>query len=203
MKASVKIIVILLVFLFGYMLGNVGLDFILNKMKRELVDLNLITLISFISSLTTILVFIVYIIGKLFAIKKTEFTLHETIQVSYEGNIEGYRVVDEFNLGENTTETVCFVSSEPMRKIKFYEYDYENDKNGKLVQEYGVLKNGEALKIKTYLPCGIHNYIIEYERFDYVQGKVILGENGYNGLLSNNLSIEHTWKSYFYYLVKA
>lgn len=203
MKSTIKVLLILSVFLLGYFLGNFGLDSILNKLKNEFKDLNLISTIGFISSLTTIIVFIAYIIGKLFAIKKTEFTLNEVIEVSYEGNNEGYEIVDTLELGENLDEAIYFVSSEPIRKIEFYEYDFEKDRNGKLVNVYGILKNRETLKIKTYLSCGIPNYNVEYERFDYVKGKIVLGENGKDGSLSRNIFIKHTWKSYFYYLVKS
>ncbi|KEK22848.1 hypothetical protein [Bacillus gaemokensis] len=203
MKSIINVLIILSVFLLGYLLGNIGLESIVDKLKNEFKELNLVAIIGFMSSITTIVVFIAYIIGKLFAIKKTEFTLKEVVEVSYKSDIEKYRIIDTLELGDNLEESIYFVSSEPIRKIKFYEYDFEKDKNGKLVNEYGVLKNGEALKIETFLPCGIPNYNVEYERFDYVKGNIVLGENGKDGSLSRNLSINHTWKSYFYYLVKS
>jgi hypothetical protein len=203
MKVIIKLLSVTIVFIIGYIAGNIGIDSLLNKIKSEAASTSISSGISLLSSVITIIVFVAYILGKLYAIKKTEFTLNETIEVSYSGDLEGFKVVEEVELGDVTDETIYFMSSEPMREISFYAYDFEDDKKGKLIYNYQTLKNDEALKIKTYLPCGIPNYIIEYVRFDYVEGKITLGEDGRNGVISNNLSIKHTWKSYFYYLVKA
>ncbi|MBT2218624.1 hypothetical protein KK120_22955 [Virgibacillus dakarensis] len=133
---------------------------------------------------------------------KMEITILESLKVCRDNELDNIEVVEEFTLGENNSEAVYLTSDEPMRYIKFYEYDFMNDRNGNLLHKLGLLKNGYTIKINTYLTCGILNYLIGYQRFDYVKGKVQLGENGKNGLIIENLEIKHTLKSIIYYIIK-
>ncbi|MFD3261368.1 hypothetical protein ACE3MQ_22495 [Paenibacillus lentus] len=202
MRLFSKCIICLLIFLIGYTLGVIGPENIINLLVIELKGLNLISTISFISSISTLILFIAYIFGRLYMIKKVQFTLPVNIDLSYQGEIEGLKVVNEYDLGANNSETIYLYSSEPLRWIKIYEYDYENSENGTLVIQHDLLKDGYAIKINTYLPCGVPNYILEYQRFDYIQGQMLIGENGKNGVLEEHLSTKYTLRSYFYYLVK-
>lgn len=54
-----------------------------------------------------------------------EITLEETVEVSYEN------VIDEYNLGELNSEFVYLSSTEPLRWVKFYEYNFNDIKNYK------------------------------------------------------------------------
>lgn len=194
-----KTIIGLAIFLAGYTFSYIS-PILLN----ELFTLNLIETISFFSSVVTLLLFLFYLIGRYLLVRKVETFISEAIDVVYTPNEENQKnnTVDVIELGENHSETVYLSSIEPMRFIKFYEYDYINNNKGEFILEYPNLKNGQVLEINTYLPDGIPNYILEYQRFDYVKGKLILGENGKNGLLVENLELKHTVKSLLYYLVK-
>ena len=200
MKVVMKFLVLFLTFFIGYAFGVIGLENIIMGLKYELLELSLISTIGFLSSLITMLLFVTYIIGRLLVIKKMEVTMLETLGVSYSGELSGFKVVEEITLGEDDTESIYLTSIEPLREVKVYEYDAESDKPGELVKHCGLLRNGEALKINTYLPCGIPRYLLEYQRFDYVKGTVILAENGLSGLTLNEV-VKHTLKSYLYYLV--
>lgn len=195
----IKISVGIAIFLAGYAFG-----YITPRLINELRTLNLIETISFFSSVVTLLLFLFYLIGRYLLVRKVETFITESIDVVYTSNAENQKnnIVDVIELGEDNSETVYLSSIEPMRYIKFYKYDFINGDKGEFIVEYPNLKNGQVLEINTYLPGGIPNYILEYQRFDYVKGKLILGENGKNGLLVENLELKHTVKSLLYYLVK-
>lgn len=195
-------LITIVIFIIGYILGYLRLENLLHRIISEYSHLSLVSLIGFASSLITLLLFVMYILGRIILIKKMEVTLLESLKVCRDNELDDVEVVEEFTLGENNSEVVYLTSDEPMRYIKFYEYDFMNERNGTLLYQHGLLKNGYTIKINTYLTCGIPNYLIEYQRFDYVKGRVLLGENGKNGLIIENLEIKHTLKSIIYYLIK-
>lgn len=197
-----KTITVILIFLIGYVFGVLGLEHLILRFIDGFRDFNVIEIIGFASSIVTLILFGTYILGRYLMIKRMEITLLETIEVSRDGEPKGFNVVEEFELGENTSESIYLTSTEPIRYIKFYSYDFQRNKNGGLLQQYGLLKNGQAIKINTYLTCGIPNYVIEYQRFDYVKGRLALGENGKNGSVAESLEIKHTFKSIVYFLVR-
>jgi len=194
-----------IVFVIGFILGEMDTEPIISKISQEIVQLNLISLIGLISSLTTLLVFLMYIVGKIYAIKKAEMFLAESFFVRHNNETSDINITKEINLDEDIEahETIYLVPKEPIRDISFYTYDWENDKEGTFIKSVGSLRTGEALCIYTLLPCGIPNYIIKYERFDYVKGKLILSEDGRGLTNFRTPEVKHTVKSYFYHLVKS
>lgn len=203
MKFIYNGIFILMVFISGYLLGKVDMETMLYKMLVKYQQLDFIQIIGFGSSIITLILFLTYIVGRYFLIKKMEITLEETVEVLYENKNDRFNVIDEYNLGGLNSEFVYLSSTEPLRWVKFYEYNFndENNYKGKLLEEHKILKNGHALKINTYLTCGIPNYLIEYQRFDYIKGELILAEDGKNGNAGQNVMIKHTFKSILYYLI--
>jgi hypothetical protein len=193
------------IFVTGFILGELDTKSIINKIGHEIIQLNIVSIIGLISSITTLLVFLMYIVGKIFAIKKTEMFLTESFFVRHDSDTSDLNITKEINLDKDIAvhETVYLVPKEPIRNISFYTYDWENDKEGTLIESLGSIKTSEALCIYTYLPCGIPNYIIKYERFDYVKGKLILAEDGRGLTNFRTPEIKHTMKSYFYHLVKS
>lgn len=200
-----KTITILTVFILGYLLGEIDIKPILKDLEKEFIELNVISIIGLASSVTTLLVFLMYLIGKVYAIKKAEMFLTESFFVRHNNNTDDLNIGKEITLDENIEayETIYLVPKDPIRGIKFYAYDWENHKEGELIKSVGSLRAGEALCINTYLPCGIPNYIIKYERFDYVIGTLVLQEDGRGLTNFRTPEIKHTWRSYFYHLVKA
>ncbi|MCM3393716.1 MULTISPECIES: hypothetical protein [Cytobacillus] len=189
---------ILIIFLLGFFFGKIDIEWLWSKVS----GLSYIEIIGFGSSIVTLMLFLSYIIGRYYLIKRMEITLKESVEISYNNDNHNFNVIEEYTLGDLDSEIVYLSSSEPLRWIKFYEYNH-NSKNykGKLIGEHRVLRNGHALKINTYLTCGIPNYLIEYQRFDFIIGELILAEDGKNGNVSQNLSIKHTFKSILYYLI--
>lgn len=200
-----KIYSFIIIFIIGFIIGEVDSSTIINKIGYEVLQLNIVSIIGLISSITTLLVFLMYLIGKIYAIKKAEMFLTESFFVRHHKDRSDLNIIKEINLDKNIkeNETVYLVPNEPIRNISFYTYDWENNKEGTLIESLGSLKTGEALCIYTYLPCGIPNYIIKYERFDYVEGKLILSEDGRGLTNFRTPEIKHTLKSYFYHMVKS
>jgi hypothetical protein len=200
-----QVFAFIIVFVFGFILGEMDTKPIINKIGQEIAQMNIVSIIGLVSSITTLLVFLMYIVGKLYAIKKTELFLAESFFVRYNKETSDINIAKEIKLDKDieSHETVYLVPNEPIRDISFYTYDWENDKEGTFIESVGSLKTGEALCIYTHLPCGIPNYIIKYERFDYVKGSLVLSEDG-RGLTNFRMpELKHTMKSYLYHLVKS
>lgn len=206
MKILIKNIVILLIFILGYICGNIGKDTILSSFILTLSKLEIIEIIGLASSIISLVLFITYIIGRCFMINEMKVTILETFDLFYNDEERDFKVVEEYDIGDNNTEKIYLKSSETLRWIKVYESEY-NEKNnkfnkGRLLLNHNLLKRGFAVKLNTYLPCGIPSYIIEYQRYDFIIGELVLAENGKNGILEEQVSIKHTIKSILYYLVK-
>lgn len=206
MKILIKNIVILLIFILGYICGNIGKDTILSSFILTLSKLEIIEIIGLASSIISLVLFITYIICRCFMINEMKVTISETFDLFYNDEERDFKVVEEYDIGDNNTEKIYLKSSETLRWIKVYESEY-NEKNnkfnkGRLLLNHNLLKRGFAVKLNTYLPCGIPSYIIEYQRYDFIIGELVLAENGKNGILEEQVSIKHTIKSILYYLVK-
>lgn len=200
-----QIFCFIIIFFAGFVLGEMNTKPIINQIEEEIAQMNIVSIIGLISSLITLLVFLMYIVGKICAIKKAEMFLTESFFVSQENETSDINITKEINLDEDIEahETVYLVPTEPIRDISFYTYDWELDKEGTFISSLGSLKTGEALCIHTHLPGGIPKYIIKYERFDYVKGKLALSEDGRGLTKFRTPKIKHTIKSYFYHLVKS
>lgn len=181
---------------------NIGLESIITKLIEQFEDTNFVTLMGVISSIITVILFFTYIIGKVFLIKQMEMTIFESLDVSYNTEEKNYKITEVLELGELTNETIYITPSQPLRYLKIYNFDINKFSKGKLIANIGPVNNGHTIQINTYLTEGIPNFVIEYQRFDFVLGKLDLVENGKNGVLSENLRNKHTLRSFFYYLVK-
>lgn len=208
LKGILRSVGILLIFIFGYLLGKIGLDNLIDSMIEKLSKLDYLTLIGLISSLITVALFISYIVGKIFLIKQMELTLFEKFDLKYhletESDIQygNYEIVESLNIGEYNNEAIYITPSQPLRYLSIYEFDAVKLKKGELIETIGPIANGHTVQLNTYLNCGMPSFTIEFQRFDFVKGTLDLAENGKTGVVSQNLVLNHTIKSYLYYLVK-
>lgn len=205
-KILIRSIAILSIFIVGYICGDIGKDTILSFFILNLSNLRIIETIGFISSIVTLVLFMTYIIGRCFMINQMKVTILETFNLFYDDEETNFNVVEQYDIGENNTEKIYLQSSETLRWIKIYEYEYDANSNkfnkGRIVVNHELLRSGFAIKLNTYLPCGMPSYIVEYQRYDFIIGKLELAENGKNGILEEQVSIKHTIKSILYYLVR-
>ena len=208
MKIILRSVGIFLIFIFGYILGKIGLDYLIDSMIEELSKLDYTSLIGLISSLITVVLFISYIVGKIFLIKQMEVTLFEKFDLKYHQETESdiyngnYEIVERLNIGEYNNEVIYITPSQPLRYLNIYEFDTVKLKKEELIETIGPIANGHTVQINTYLNCGMPSFTIEFQRFDFVKGALDLSENGKTGVVSQNLVLNHTIKSYLYYLVK-
>ncbi|PGW18770.1 hypothetical protein COD90_07235 [Bacillus cereus] len=202
MRFLSKSISIVLIFILGYFFGYIGLNNVMLKLIEQIEKISFITLIGVISSIITVILFIAYIAGRIFLIRQMEMTLLESLDISSKSTDKQYNLIEELEIGDNTVEEIFITSSQPLRYIKIYNYDVEKMDKGELIKEIGPIRHGHSIKINTYLTCGIPNFVLEYQRFDFVIGRLELSENGKSGILTENLLINHTFRSYIYYIVK-
>ncbi|MCK0473032.1 hypothetical protein [Halalkalibacter sp. APA_J-10(15)] len=200
MKFIIKSITVILILIFGYILGNIGLENITTKLIKQYGDTNFVTLIGVISSIITVILFFTYIIGKVFLIKQMEMTLFESIDVSYIDEEKHYKITEIIDLGELTNEKIYITPSQPLRYLKIYDFDINKLKKGKLIANLGPIMNGHTIQLNSYITGGMPNFVVEYQRFDFVLGNLDLVENGKSGVLGENLRINHTFRSFIYYM---
>lgn len=72
----------------------------------------------------------------------------------------------------------------------------------KELHRFNKILNNTSIKIETILTCGIPQYILEFERTDFIKGTLVLQSNGKNAVEEELLEFHHTWKSIIYYLFK-
>lgn len=206
MRKIYKIGVFICIFLLGYIEGSIGIGKILENVISKVTMLDWIEVIGVTSSVITLVLFIAYIVGKIFLIKQMENTLFENITLGTVKDFANVRVVAEYNVGGNNNEVVYLFSSQTLRWIKIFEYQWDEKKEvfkkGNLVVHHKYLKNNFAIQINTYLPCSIPAYIVEYERYDFIRGRLDLVANGKNGVMEEGIKLKHNKKSMLYYLVK-
>lgn len=146
--------------------------------------------------------------GKIVKINLNKYLKFESIEVHYYLTDEYYslNIIEEYDIGIHNDEKIIISSEMPINWIKIYECTFEEKKKdlvkGEIVATHNLLRPGEAIVINSYLSCGIPSYIVEFERHDYLKGSLYLAENGKNGILDNQVSLCHTWKSYLYYLLE-
>lgn len=187
MRILLEFAKILIIFIVGFILG---------KIEKRFIDIGMI------SSIITLVLFIFFIFSKAILINQTKMTLTETIDVSYNKSKKNYKIIENVNVSEINDEKIYITPTKPLRYLKIYEFGVNKFKKGKVVYEKGFIRNGHTICLNTHLNEGIPSYVVEYQRFDFVLVEFTLAENGKNGLLEDNLSIKHTFKSFIYYLVK-
>ncbi len=100
-----------------------------------------------------------------------------------------------------TGEELTLKTQKLIRYIRIYEMDIDNNfKKGKIVAQYKYLSPPRMILLKMDIPCGIPNYILEYQRDDYIISSLIIGYNGKNGYTAENVKLKHSGKSIVYYL---
>jgi len=208
LKRILRFVGIFLSFIFGYILGEAELGNFIDYMIEDFSELDYMSLIGLISSLITVVLFIFYIVGKLFLIKQMKVTLFEKFDLAYYQDTKNdiqkgnYEIVERLDIGESNNEVIYITPSQPLRYLNIYKFDPNEFKKGELVNTIGPVANGHTIQINTYLNCGMPSFSIEFQRFDFVKGILFLAENGKTGILSQNLVLKYTFKSYLYYLVK-
>ncbi len=162
-----------------------------------------------IASIATLILFIIYFIGRIITILIEKNIKFENIDVyDNENKIpQNLKIVEEFKCSEDSMEILIITPTiKSYNNVVIYECKY-NESNNKLektktLYSIGKVYNDNSIRIDTILSCGIPRYIIEFERSDYMKGRLISQCNGKNGVQEEMLEFSHTFKSIIYYLFR-
>ena len=162
-----------------------------------------------IASIATLILFIIYFIGRIISIIIEKNIKYETVDVYYnEKDVsKSFKIVEEVKISDEYSDILIITPQiKSYNWIRIYECKYDENKN-KLIKikqlcEIGKIYNDTSLRVDANISCGIPQYILDFERSDYMKGKLILQYNGKNGIQEEMLEFNHTLKSIIYYLFK-
>ena len=159
--------------------------------------------VSNIASISTLILFGIYFVGRIWYVKQLKNEVDEFFDREYS---DSFKIIDEFDVGENTCEEIYLTAKNTLLNVCVYEcvFDAETGsvKKGKRICACGQLRNGFTFKFNTYLVEGIPMYMLEYTSNDYTKGQLFFQENGKNGVVDTVVYRTHTCKSVLYYLFK-
>ena len=166
-------------------------------------------MLSDIASIATLILFVIYFIGRIITIIIEKNIKYERIERYFtEDEIpKDLKIIDDYKCDEFSQDILIIIpTTKSYNWVKIYECRY-NEKTNRLEKVNKIynserIYNDHALRIDTTITCGIPNYILEFERCDYMNGELILQENGKNGVEEELLIFKHTFRSILYYLFR-
>lgn len=162
--------------------------------------------ISNLASIITVILFIGAIIGKIFVImheRKSECEKVDLMITNNEKAFSKYKIIDECILDEKCTEYVLITpTSKYYNWLKIYRYNFEKDSIGECVFKTDKIYYNQSVKINAWVTCGMPNYIVVFERDDYMRCSMPISHNGKNGIQEKLINCKLTFKSILYYLFK-
>ena len=166
-------------------------------------------MISDIASIATLILFVIYFIGRIISIIIEKNIKYETIDVynNEKAINKNIKIVDEYCCSEECNDILIITpQTKSYNWVAIYRCEYD-EKTNDLIKREQLYKteriyNDVSFRIDTTLSCGIPQYVIEFERSDYMKGKLYTQYNGKNGIEEDMLIFNHTLKSVLYYLFK-
>lgn len=162
-----------------------------------------------LASIATLILFVIYFIGRCITIFMEKQIKYEDIDIyDNEKDINvNEKIVEEFKCEDNNLNILIIKPTEKsFRWFRVYKniYDDENDfiVERQKIYECKNIYNGNAIRIDTELAEIIPQYTIEFQRSDYMIGKVDLSGNWESGVQEELLRIRHTFTSVIYYLFR-
>lgn len=165
------------------------------------------SIIANISSIVTIILFVFYILGRVFIIFIERNRIYEKIDIEIsksDNTFDKYKIVDEYLLDDDSDEYMIITPIEKSYNwIKIFKYN-NYEKNKKVCEHIrkAVLNIGYSIKIKAQIAELTPQYVVRFQRSDYVVGEVMIAHNGRNGIQEEMIKCKHTLKSILYYLLK-
>ena len=165
--------------------------------------------ISEIASIATLILFVIYFIGRIISIIVEKSIKYEIVDLfNKEDELkESMKIVDEYRCTENYSNIIIITpKGKAYNWIKIYECNYNERKNSivktKLLYKTDRIYNDTSFRLNTIVSCGIPQYVIEFERSDYMKGILYTQCNGKNGIQEEILEFKHSLRSVLYYLFK-
>lgn len=161
------------------------------------------TIISTLASVASLILFVIYFIGRFCNVFQIKNEIYEKLDRETK---EDFKIVDEFDIGEYTSEKVYLTATHTLRNVKIYECSFSQErkkvKKGKLYMKCGSLRNGFTFQFNTYLSECIPTFMLEYQSNDFTKGKLLFAENGKNGIIEEQIYKTHTFRSILFYFFK-
>jgi hypothetical protein len=162
--------------------------------------------IGYISSIATVILFIIYFFGRIVSIFIVKPILSETFVYLPDKEItEKHKIIDYYDL--NGFANLVITTQNGLRKIECFECNCRVEPKFKIKKTHRVilhkfLQKNHSISIKIDMAEILPAYIIEFSTFDFMRGRFIVWENGKHGILTNDIFLKHTLKSFLYYLTK-
>lgn len=153
-----------------------------------------------IAILLTAISFSVFIVGKILTSTRGNWSYTEKIY--YNPNDD---LMEEFNIIETYSDysgdgSILVTSNEILYNIKLIRLDDNMKSIGEPIISIKKLMPGEAISIETYFPCGLPQFYITWEKYNYMKAYFYLGENLKTGY-KNQIEINYikTWRTILYH----
>ena len=162
--------------------------------------------VGLISSIATLVLFVLYFIGRFIRFFLSKSLIAEKIYFYEVEDLPSDFIIVEHFVMDETSAKFCLVFPNGARRVRCYEYSYDESQNKYVKEnvafEYGNLNIDESISIQAELAECFMKYEIEYLRNDYILSKFSLLENGYNGILNQNITNKATLRGILYYMVE-
>ena len=163
-------------------------------------------MIADLASIATLILFAIYFIGRIITIFNNEKLYTDLITIeSKDFYSDSMQIVEEWNLEGDSYNKVFLTTTEGIRDIQLFEYQYDSEMNKigeTLIKEKKFLNVGHTLEIQTTIPETCAKYKLVYTTQDFKQVTYVMLSNMKNGVTSELVKPLHTTKSVMYYLFR-
>lgn len=155
-----------------------------------------------IAIMITALSMILFIVGKI--ITSTRGNWNYTEKIIYCPNddiLEKYNII--YNYKDCDTDgKILLVSNETLYNVKLIILDEKLKPIGKPIIHIKKLLPNEGVYIQTYFPCGIPQFCLMWDKYNYMRAYFYLGEDGKTGY-GNNIKVQYkkTWRTFIYHFL--
>ena len=142
--------------------------------------------LNFISVIITIGLFLLFLLGKIATSTRENIYHTEILTMDPKTDLlEKLNIVDEF-VENGYEKTILLHSKEVLFNVKLIKIDPKNFKasrpKGEVVKEIKKLYPNEGFIIKAYFTCGMPNYVITWDKYNYMKAIFYIQENGLCGI---------------------
>lgn len=165
-------------------------------------------MLSNIASVATLILFVIYFVGRIITIIRTRDLFPDDLKI-----IRGYcnhgnlslNIVESFALEEGPCDSFVLTSKNGIYDLSVYKllynenYEYMGEKAVNKCK-YHFLNIGQSIEFRVASPEMLPWYEVEYYTPDYKKVRFSLCDNLKNGVMSEKVKPQNTWKSVLYHL---
>ena len=162
-----------------------------------------------LASIATLMLFVIYFIGRCITIYMEKQIKYESIDIYDDEKkiTKNEKIVEEFTSDDKYFNVLIIKPLEKSFKwFRIYKNIYDDENNfiikREKIYECTNIYNRHVIRIYIKLSEIFPQYTIEFQRSDYMVGKIDMSENLKNGVQEEMLKYTHTLKSIIYYLFR-